>query len=443
MSQGRNIETFQTFADNLGTNIVHPLGATVFVVVAIWTIMCPRKFLTWAPIFIACFISPAQRFAFLTIDLDFLRAITILAVLRILVLGELGQTRIRAIDYCVFAMSLATVLAVSARTGGAQTITEIGRGVDSVGIYLIGRAAVRNWQDLKCCLLGAAIAAVPVMIFFTIEQFTQWNFFSLLGGVPEQTSMREGQLRAQGAFTHPIIAGFFWTTFAAMFIGVILSKGRTIATTFTGWVGTISAVVIALMTNSSTPIAGLIVVAGCWLCFPYRMYLRTIRWTVFCCLMFIHIIHTKGVHAFVFVNFSFVAGSTGRHRYLLIDGALTNIFDWALYGSRRRYNRSFHDITCDYVYTAMGGGIVPLILEIAIITLALYACGRALRAVRNREELFLAYGLGASVLTVAIMALAVSVYGQAEVPFYMTLGIAASLGNLGLLSKRRPVSSAA
>jgi hypothetical protein len=436
MSQGRNIETYQSFAENLGTNIVHPLGAAVFLVAALWTILAPRKYLAWPLIFIACFISPAQRFAFLTIDLDFLRAITILTVLRILVLGELRQTRIRAIDYCVFGMMFLMVLAVTARTGGSRTIHEIGQAVDSIGIYLIGRAAVRKWDDLKCLLLGAGIASIPVMIFFTIEQFTQWNFFSLLGGVPEQTTVRDGQLRAQGAFTHPIIAGMFWATFAAMFIGVIFGKRRKLSAILSGWIGTINAVVIAFMTNSSTPIAGLLVAVGCWMCFPYRMYLKTIRWVVLLFMVFIHLIHSKGVHSFIFTNISFVSGSTGRHRYLLIDGALSNITDWALYGSRRKYNRSFHDITCDYVYTAVTGGLIPLILEIAIIVLALYACGRAIRAVRNREELFLAYGVGASVLTVSIMAVAVSVYGQAELPFYLSFGIAASLGNLEWLPKK-------
>ena len=443
MTRTRNIETFQTFAEQLGTNIVHPLGAAFFVVAALWVIMCPRKYLVWPMIFIACFVSPAQRFAFLTIDLDFLRAITMLGVLRILVLGELGNTRIRAIDYCMFAMALSVVLATTVRSGGAQTINVIGQGIDNIGIYLIGRAAVRNWDDLKCTLLGAALIAIPVTIFFIVEQFTQWNFFSLLGGVPETTVMREGKLRAQGAFTHPIIAGLFWATFAAMFIGVAMSRVRSITGLLTGWVGTISATVIAFMTNSSTHIAGLVVAAGCWCCFPFRMYLKTIRWTVFAGLAFIHLVHVRGVHAFLFTNIAFVAGSTGRHRYMLIDGALNNITDWALYGSRRRYNRCFHDITNDYVKTAMTGGLVSLILEITIIVLALYACGRALRAVRTREELCLAFGVGAAVLTVAIMAMAVAIYGQAVLPFYLTFGIAASLGNLEWLKRDRPMPAAA
>ena len=158
-------------------------------------------------------------------------------------------------------------------------------------------------------------------------------------------------------------------------------------------------------------------------------------------MIFIHLIHPKGVHAFAFVNFSFVAGSTGRHRYILIDGALQNITDWALVGTNRAmYNRSFRDITCDYVKTAISGGLVALVLEITIITLAFYACGRALKSARNREEMMLAYGVGVAVLTVAIGALAVTIYGQAELPFFLTFGMAASLGEMARQSRARPRS---
>ena len=431
------VKTFQSFADQLGTNIVHPLGGALFFIAACWSFIVPKKYAAWALIFIACFISPAQRFAFLTLDFDFQRAIAILLVFRAIILGEFTNTRFRLIDWCVIAFSLTMVLAGGLREGGHKYISEMGGAVDIICIYMVGRTLIRDFEDLKSLMLGAAIASIPVMVFFTVEQMTQWNFFSLLGGVPETTFIRDGNIRAQGAFTHPIIAGMFWSTFAAMFIGVILSGKKTLKALICGWFGTISSFIIVLMTSSSTPIAGFLVTLGAWCCFPYRMHLRLIRWVLFLGLAFIHLIHPTGVHAFIFTNFSFVAGSTGRHRYILIDGAVSNFSDWALYGSKTKYNRAFRDITCDYVITAVNGGIVALVLEFAIITMAFYAAGRTIRAARDREELYLAYGVGAAVLTVAVMAIAVSVYGQALVPFYLTFGIAASLGTLEWNRKTR------
>ena len=45
---------------------------------------------------------------------------------------------------------------------------------------------------------------------FFVEKSTGRNPFSFLGGVNPITAMREGRLRCQGAFAHPIIAGTFW-----------------------------------------------------------------------------------------------------------------------------------------------------------------------------------------------------------------------------------------
>lgn len=440
-----SVESYQTFVTQLGTNIVHPLGAVLFLIATLWAFFAPRKYVIWSLLFIACFISPAQRFAFLTIDFDFLRAMTILIVVRIITFGEYRGTQLRYIDYAAVMLALMMVATGTFRLGGGMFVHKVGHAVDSVGIYMIGRMYVRQWEDLRAVLLGAALAAVPVALFFTVEQFTQRNFFSVLGGVPEVTSIRNGNLRAQGAFTHPIIAGLFWGTFAAMFIGVVMSKRRTLQAYFVGWVGSSAALVIAFMTNSSTSIACVLVAFAGWMCFPYRMFLRTIRWVVFAGVMFIHMVHPNGVHAFAFVNFAFIAGSTGRHRYILIDGALQNMSDWMFYGSSTKaYNRAFHDVTCEYVKIATNGGLIALFLEIAVITMAFYAVGRALRAARNREETTLAYGLGVAVLTVAIGALAVTIYGQGEVPFYLTFGMAASLGQLDWLrnGRQQPVRSA-
>ena len=430
MPEKPSAKIFQSYADQIGTNIVHPLGAAMFFAAACWAFIVPRKYAAWALIFIACFISPAQRFAFLTLDFDFLRAIVIMLIFRAMILGEFTNTRFRLIDFCVVAMAVVIVLCTTMRDGASQSIGAMGSAVDTIGVYMVGRTLIRDFDDLKSLMLGGAIASVPVMIFFTVEQMTQWNFFSLLGGVPETTFIRDGNLRAQGAFTHPIIAGMFWSTFAAMFIGVIMSRRRNLTSVICGWFGTICSFVIVLMTNSSTPLAGFMVTIGAWCCFPFRMHLKLIRWVVLSGIAFIHLVHPTGFHAFVFTNFSFVSGSTGRHRYVLIDGAIDNFADWALIGSRTKYNRTFNDITCDYVMTAVNGGLLALILELVIIGLAFGAVGRAIKAARNPEEVYLAYGVGCAVLTVTVMAIAVAVFGQAIVPFYLTFGIAASLGTL-------------
>ena len=427
-------DDFKQYLKMTGTNIVHPLGATVFVLNLLWVFLAPRKYVVWAVFFIACFISPAQRFAFLTLDFDFLRAITIAVLLRAMVFGELKGIRLRSIDYVIVAWCLVLVLTGTLRAGPARFINQMGQAVDGIGLYMIARVYIRNWEEFRSAIFGAALITIPVMVFFTIEKTTSRNYFSLLGGVAEFSQERQGRLRAQGAFTHPIIAGVYLATFAAMYVGVLLGSVRNLRALITGWLGTIAAVIAAIMTGSSTPIAGMLIALGGWVFYPWRASMQSIRWVLLFVLLGLHIVSQNGIHSLMFNKISFVSGSTGYHRFALIEGLLQNVPKWALWGDNSpRYNRSYRDITNDYVMNAISGGMVALALEITAITLAFYACGRALRATTSRDESLLAFGLGCGLLVITISALAVTMFGQAEVPFYMTLGMAASLGNL-----RRP-----
>ena len=44
------------------------------------------------------------------------------------------------------------------------------------------------------------VVLIPVAIFMTIEKTTGRNYFSMFGGVSTLTAIRDGKLRAQGAF---------------------------------------------------------------------------------------------------------------------------------------------------------------------------------------------------------------------------------------------------
>ena len=418
----------------MGTTILHPLAALVFALLTLWTFVVSRRYVIWALLFISCFISPAQRFAFFTIDFHFQRAITVIILIRIVLMGEFQGIRLRNIDYALFGSAGLVILCSAVRDGGAFLVGELGRSLDGVGIYLIARAYVRHMKDLRYVLIGAAIAAVPVMIGFVIEKSTSRNLFSIFGGVPEITVIRDDRLRAQGAFTHPIIAGVFWAAFTPLFIAVILSKAKALWSFFVGWIGTISAVLAAFMTASSTPIGGILIGLICWVLFPLRGYLRVIRWTLLFAILFLHAISQNGVHAILFTKISFVGASTGYHRYLLIDGLMQGFSKWALIGNRTtQFNYAFRDITNDYILTALNGGLLALALKIAVIAFAFASIGRMMRAAQNRADLLLSYGLGASLVTVIISMTAVSMYVQGEVSVFLTLGMAASLGDPAFL----------
>ena len=439
----QNLDDYQQdLYDRMGTMILHPLGISIFALMTLWTFLAPRRYVLWALLFIACLVSPAQRFAFFSIDFHFQRAIAVVILIRILFMGEIQGIKLRNIDYAVFVGAFCTVVFSGIGQNGVYFVPILGRTLDGISIYLIARAYVRNLDDLRTVLLGAAIVAVPVMIGFIIEKSTRYNIFSTFGGVPEITAIRDGKLRAQGAFTHPIIAGVFWVVFMGMFFGVLLAKIRTIRDFIIGWIGTISAALAALMTASSTPIAGLLIVLVGWCTFPLRAHLRAIRWTILFVAVFLHVLSRNGIHALLFTKISFITASTGHWRYMLIDGMIDSFSQWALIGKRdANFNYAFRDITNDYIATALHGGVITLVLKIAAIAFAFAAIGRVIRAAQNRADLLLAYGLGVGLLTVILSMLSVSMFLQGEIPVYLTLGMAASLGDPSWLQNTRIMRS--
>jgi hypothetical protein len=58
------------------------------------------------------------------------------------------------------------------------------------------------------------------------EMATGRNAFASFGGVHEIAQMRNGLLRCQGPFAHPILAGTFGATQLPLFIALWFQEGR-------------------------------------------------------------------------------------------------------------------------------------------------------------------------------------------------------------------------
>src|SRR5690606_22754408 len=92
----------------------------------------------------------------------------------------------------------------------AAFINRIGWSYDILATYFVGRTSLRSWEDIRSIAKTVAVMSVPVATAFLLEWATRYNMFSVFGGVPAETPIREGRLRCQGPFAHPILAGTFW-----------------------------------------------------------------------------------------------------------------------------------------------------------------------------------------------------------------------------------------
>ena len=435
--QKRGQKDFKTFLEETyGQNLVHPLAGLIFFTSLVWAFCAPRKYLIWPVIMIACFISPAQRFAILGLDFHFLRAITLMLLVRILIFRDLKDVRLGKADLALTGLVAAIVLGTLARGGINPAMTTAGKMIELFCLYFIGRALIRNLDDVRGMLLGVGLLAVPVGISFIVEQYTRYNFFSLFGGIPEMTVMRDGKLRSQGSFAHPIIAGVFWASFAPMFMAQIFAKQQGFMNICIGWVGFIMCCICAFMTNSSTSIAGILVGLTGWCFYKFRNNLRMIFWITMGFAFIIHMASTRGFHGVIFTRISFISASTGYHRYMLFEGLFNNVPKWFFIGTNNRmFNRSFIDVTNQYILIALDGGIIALVLQLSLIEMGFKAVGRALKASVKRADTLLIFGVGVGYLVAIISFTAVSAYGEAVIPLYMILGIMISLGDPGTVMK--------
>jgi len=270
------------------------------------------------------------------------------------------------------------------------------------------------------------VISVPVAMIFVIEMVTGRNMFAIFGGVSPYTIVRDGRMRCRGPFAHPIYAGCFWAALMP-FIGALWWNCR--RTRWLAPIGVVASGIIVLTTNSATPISAMMTAGVAAAVFPLRHYLAWMRWGAMLGLVTLHLVMVNPVwHLLARIN---LVGGTGWYRFKLIDAFIEHFNEWWLVGTdnyARWYLHSFDAITNQYVLEGVNGGLLTLVLFIAIIVVAFGGVGKIGRSVgRHRFQHLTAYALGASLVVHCASYISVAYFGQLLIVWYLALGIVASL----------------
>jgi len=129
-----------------------------------------------------------------------------------------------------------------------QFVTRSGIVYDAVGAYFLFRCWLRSVDDVVEIVRFLGWMIVPLAVSMLIEKLTSRNIFAVLGGVPPVTEVREGTLRCQGAFRHPILAGTYGATLMPIFGGLWFQGLRYKRVAVFGFV---SAAIVAVAAGSS------------------------------------------------------------------------------------------------------------------------------------------------------------------------------------------------
>lgn len=403
---------------------LHPLGLAAVLVLGSLLVVIQRQRAILPLILIACFVSPAQRVVVATLDFNLLRIMVLFGWARLCLRGEIRSLKLNPLDATLLAWTTVRTLAIFFRNdmGVGALIYGLGRSFDAVGLYFFCRMVIRDRDDVIRAVRDAALVAIPVCIAFVIERITAHNVFAVFGGVAEKTWVRNGRLRCQGAFAHAILAGCFWAGLLPQFVSLWWQGARGLAVA-----GTVSACTIILCCSSSTPVMAVIFgMIGASL-FPFRSLMWLVRWGGFFALVGLHIVMEAPVWHLI-SRVDVVGGSTGYHRYRLINEFVNHFNEWWLFGVKSTAHWGIVDITNQFVKEGIQGGLLTLVLFSLIVAFSFRGVGKVLRrSATDFSRLIFAWSLGVGIFIHIMNYLAVSYFGQIILIWYLHLAMIGSM----------------
>lgn len=428
-----------------GETVVHPLSLVFTLAMGIWLLRVRRDRAVLPVMLVACLIPVAQRIVIATFDFDMSRLLILFGWARILSTGEFRTIRWCRLDTAFVAHSAAALLTYVARERSVGALVyQLGLAFEACGIYFLLRALLHTSTDvLRSCLNMAGIAVV-VGASMLVENLTGRNFFSVFGGVHEFTVVRDGRLRCQGAFSHPIMAGSFGASVAP--IAGMIAAGLPLKS-WLAWAGLLGALVVVVTSSSSGPaLAVLTAVLGCAM-FPLRNRMRLFRYGLAAVLTVIHLVREAPVWHLI-GRASDLVGGTGYHRVRLISAFVENWRDWFWFGtsSTAGWGWGLQDLTNQFVYEGVQGGMPTLVSLIVLLSFLFGAIGTTVhraqaarhlpRPVRLRLQM-LAWGLGVALATHCVSWISVSYFGQMTLILYALFALIVALYQTPELARPR------
>ncbi len=394
---------------------VHPVGLAVLGILGLATCLVNRRYVLLPLLMLACVVPQGQRIVVAGLDFNFVRVLLLIGISRVLLLGEWAHIKPKPLDRLVVAWTMIGAIGYILQVGAFHAVIyRLGLAFDILGMYLMCRVAFRDWRDVDRATTCFAAMACFSFFFFLIEKMTGRNPFAIMGGVPQFTGMREGKLRTQGPFVHAILAGCFWALLLPMVASKVLRKNKW--QRLLGVLGTLAILSIVMFCASSTPL----IVLGCnglgAIIFFFRRHMRLLRWCTFTGLFALHMYMKQPVWHLI-ARIDVVGGSTGWHRYKLIQSSIDNFHEWWLCGipSTAHWGYFMFDVTNQYVLEGVRAGIVAVVAFVWVLVYAFKHVGETWPTVnRNPYLRLLSWALGVSIYSHVNVFLAVSISHSAQ-----------------------------
>ena len=317
--------------------------------------------------------------------------------------------------------------------------TNIGRGMDTVLMYFVGRIAFRSRKDALQFCKGIATCALIAGALGVVESVYEVSPYKILRqhsqimglGFDKGDEYRYGYLRAQGSTLVHIYYGLAMFLLACFLNGAkkTFKENRVLFTLsfYFAVAGTISSL-------SSGPIISMAFALAAFQLHKYPQAIKPLLYASFIFLLLIQL--AKGRSIFYFAEYLGADPATSWYRARLIDVAVNNLSEYWLVGAGGRDphhwgaqidGRLHVDIVNNFIIEALRSGLVGFYLFLKI-HLDTIVCGyRVYMSERPHWQRDMGYALAVLVLSLIIASLTVGVFGPAVHLMFIAFGAVVSL----------------
>lgn len=419
-----------------GTTFVSPLGIALIVAMCFLMFVLPRRYVLVPVVIITCYMTMGERVLIAGLNFTMFRILVFVGWVRMLLRGELRALKMNPIDWMLIFWVISNAVCYTILWGFSDGfVNRLGFAYNCFGLYFMFRCLILDLGDIRRLCKITAILIVPLAFFMLAEKLTAHNAFAVFGGVNLITRIRDGAIRCQGPFAHPILAGTFGATILPLL--TILwweRKNRKYAI-----LGIASAVLITIVAASSGPAfaaaAGILGI----IMWKWRRYLRAVRWGIVIALVGLQMVMKAPVW-FILGHAGIFAGSSGYHRADLIDNFIRHFSQWWVIGTHTTttWGSFMGDVTNTYILQGINGGLLTLILFIWIIVRCFRGVGLTIAGMKEQSFLdnMTVWILGAALLDHTVNYISITYFDQNVINWYMLLAMIATVSGPYWLARK-------
>ncbi len=408
--------------------MLHPLILVALIVTGLMILFAPRKKLSAPFLMLIFWGSIGQQIAIAGTHLYVARILIIAGFVRLVttkfaseegvfVGGFDGLDRI----FSLWVVLQCTVSIVRNHASSGVLIYESGYLIDYMLGYFFLRYLIQDQDDILRVTKVFAALTIVLGLAMVNEKFRDQNIFGYLGALPVTPGSREGAIRAQSAFAHPILAGVFGVVLIPLFWW-LWQSGKAKTTALIGFLG--SCLMVGTSASSTPLMAFLAAIAACF-AWPIRKSMRVVRWGIVVAIIALHIVMKAPVWMLI-AHVDVVAGNSGYHRAMLIDQSIRHFWDWWLIGTNAAgtWGWDMWDLSNAFVQQADEGGLATFICFVLIIARTFSKIGRARKIVEgDKQQEWFMWFLGVTLVTHCMCFFGITYFDATRIAWFAFLSI--------------------